>query len=282
MKTLLRPSLLALVGLLSVPAAPALASSRPAAQGATELPAARAIIDRFIEVTHSKEVLEKTRSLHVVGTFSMSAMGLEGAAEIWSARPNLRVVSIEMGAFGKTVTGYDGKNAWMVQPMIGARLLSGTELLQASLEADYDAALKRGDKYLSMETVGQEAFEGKPCYKVKLVAKPMEGMDAEASLPARTSFEYYEVTTGLLAGTSGFVDSEMGSGPFTTVSSDYKEFGGQLLATRTQVRQSGVEIQLLFASVEYDTATPETFVPPIEIRKLLEGEAAPASGAKGG
>lgn len=280
MKTLLRPGLLALVGLLTVPVA--LGASRSASQEAKgELPSARALIDRFAEVTHAKEVVEKTRSMHVLGKFSMAGMGLEGPAEIWSARPNLRTVSIQMGAFGQTVTGYDGKHAWMVQPMMGARLLSGTELLQASLEADYDAALKRGDKFLSMETVAKETFEGKECFKVKLVAKPSPGMDAAGSLQARTSFEYYEVASGLLAGTSGYIDSEMGSGPFTTVSSDYKDFGGQLLATRTRVRQSGIEIELSFTSVEYDTATAETFAPPAEVRALLEDEE-PAAAGKGG
>src|SRR6185369_12258086 len=54
-----------------------------------------------------------------------------------------------------TVAGYDGKVAWMVQPMVGPRILTGTELMTTRIEAVYDGALKTSDRYESMKTVGK-------------------------------------------------------------------------------------------------------------------------------
>lgn len=243
--------------------------AEPVAEPASDaLPPARTVLDRFAKVTHAAEVIARTHSLHATGSFSMS--GTTGPVEIWSAKPSRRSVSMELGGFGTMITGFDGKNGWMTQSMMGARLFSGTELLQAMLEAPYDASLKPSEFYESMKTLGRETFEEKECLAVELVAKPLAGMDAEKTRQARTSVEYYEVASGLLIGSKSFQEGELGSGPVTQVFSDYTDFGGQLLATRTLVRQSGLEIELAVTAVEYDTATEATFTPPAEIQQLLE------------
>jgi hypothetical protein len=253
-----------------------LASVAPAALARTQeaLPSAREIIDRYAQVTHLAESLAKTSSMHVQGEFAMKAMGLKGEAEIWTGKPDRRFVSMEMGAFGRMVTGFDGHTAWMTHPMMGARILKGTELLPAKLEAAYDAALKPERDYESIQTLGRETFEGKDCYKVEVVARPLAGMDPEKTKAVRTSLEFYEVASGLLIGNSGRQEGEMGGGPFTSVFSDYRDFGGQLMAARTVVRQAGQEIELTFDSVEYDTATEAVFALPVEIQKMVGAEGA--------
>ena len=237
------------------------------------MPSAREIVDRYAEVTHLADALAKTQSLHVKGSFAMEAMGLKGAAEIWSAKPDRRSVAMEMGAFGKMVTGFDGKTAWMTHPMMGTRILKGPELLQAKLEAAYDSALKPEKDYESMQTLGRESFEGKDCYKVEVVARALEGMDPVQTRPVRTSIEFYEVATGLLIGNNGRQEGEMGGGPFKTIFSDYREFGGQLMAAKTRVRQAGQEILLTIESVEFDTASEAVFALPIEVQKMLDAAA---------
>jgi len=245
----------------------------PSARTQEALPAAREIVDRYAQVTHLAESLAKTSSLHAKGAFAMEAMGLKGEAEIWSAKPDRRSVSMEMGAFGKMVTGFDGQTAWMTHPMMGARILKGPELLQAKLEAAYDSSLKPGRDYESMQTLGREAFEGKDCYKVEVVARPLEGMDPEKSRAVRTSLEFYEVASGLLIGNMGRQEGEMGGGPFTTVFSDYRDFGGPLMAAKTRVRQAGQEITLTIESVEFDKATDADFAMPMEVQKLVSAGA---------
>jgi len=251
--------------------------AQDAAPAAEALPSAREVIDRFAEVTHAKEALEKTRSVHMQGKFSMPAMGIEGAMEIWSGKPDLRLTSIEMGGFGSMLSGFDGQVAWMTNPMMGARILKDAEFLQAKLEASYDSVLKSPDLYESMKTVGRENFEGKDCYKLELVAKPLAGMDAEKTREVRTINEFYEVASGLVAGSKGKQEGEMGGGPYTQIAADYKEFGGQLVATKNTVRASGQEIVLTIDTVEFDTAGETTFALPKEIQALLESEAKKAA-----
>jgi hypothetical protein len=274
MKHLVSVCLLALAGVVSLPS-PAAAALTRSSQG-EELPSAREVIQRYATAANLKTALEKTRSMHVVGTVSVPSMGLEGAMEIWSAKPNLRISSMEVGGFGKIVTGFDGKVGWMTQPMMGARLLSGTELLQAKLEASYDNALKPESHYESARTVARQTFEGKDCWVVEVVAKPLDAaMDADATRAVRTSKDFYEIATGLLLGTEGRQEGEMGSGPFTTVFTGYKDFGGQLLPTKTSLRAMGQEFVIEIGSVEFDTAGAATFTPPLEVQKLIEAAAAP-------
>lgn len=276
MKQLSRARLLVLAFALVPSSSSALAAPR-VARAQEALPSAREIVDRFAAVTHLEESLEKTSSMHVKGSFAMEAMGLKGAAEIWSAKPNRRYVSMEMGPFGTVVTGFDGQTAWMTHPMMGARILAGTEFLQAKLEASYDEKLKTKG-YDSLTTLGREAFEGKECYKVEVVARPLEGMDVESTRAVRTSLEYYEIASGLLIGSSGRQEGELGGGPFTQVFSDYRDFSGALMPVKTMVRQSGQEIVLTLERVEFDTATEATFGLPVEIQKLVEaGTAKPAT-----
>lgn len=276
MKHLLRSSLLFFVS-----AAPGQAAFAPAASEAFQqsegLPSAREIVERFAAETKLKESLEKTRSMHATGRFTLTAMEINGTLEVWSAKPNRRFFSVDMGPFGKSITGFDGKTGWSTHPMLGARLLSGSELLQTQLESGYDAALKTSDHYESMRTVGRETFEGKDCHAVEFVAKPLEGMDPASTLAARTSREYYEIASGLLIGAVGRQESEMGDSPYTALSSDYQDFGGWLMATKTVIRISGQEFALTIDSVEYDTATEATFALPLEIQKLVEAASAPAA-----
>ncbi len=274
-----------LFSLLAVPAvaatgAPLRIARLQQASGAEELPSARSIIDRYAEVTKRAGTIEKTSSMHQTGKFLMPAFGIEGSLEAWSAKPDKRMAVVDMGPAGKLSQGYDGKVAWMVHSMIGPRILKGPELLQTLLEADYQAELKSSPLIESIQTVGREKFEGKDCYDVQVVAKPLEGMDAEKSKEMRTSHEYYDVESGLLVGIKGRQEGEMGGGPYSAVVSDYKEFGGCLLPTKTVMKHSGQEFTLTTDSVEFDTATDDLFLLPKEIQAKLESEAKKAEAPK--
>jgi hypothetical protein len=167
----------------------------------------------------------------------------------------------------------------MTQPMMGARVLDGAELLQFKLEADFEAVLKNSDAYESTRTLGIETFEEKPCYKVEVVAKPLADMDAAKSREVRTTHEFYDVESGLLLGTKGYQEGEMSSGPYSTVSSDYKDFGGQLMASKSTIKSSGQEFEILIDSVEYDTATDALFALPKEVQDVLASRAVKAAPA---
>lgn len=252
--------------------------AQAAAQDA--LPSAREVIDRFVEVTKLRPLLEKTKSMHQVGTFEMKSMGLSGKAESWSAKPDLRYETVEMGGFGQTLSGYDGKVGWMSTSLTGALILDGTDLMLSRLEADYSTLLKPESAYESMRTVGHATFEGKDCYELELVARLPAGMDAEKSRAVRTMQEYYEVATGLEIGRKGRHDGQLGKGPFEIVYADYKDFGGALLSARNLVRGQGVEIAMSYDTIEFDTATAANFALPKDVQAKLAPKPPPAPKAE--
>lgn len=254
-------------------AAPSVRAQEAVAQA---LPTAREVVDRFAEVAKLRESLEKTRSMHARGTLSIPALGIQGKLETWSAKPSQNRMSMDMGPAGTMVAGCDGEVAWMTHPLMGARLLKDTELLQSRVEASWFAALKQGEAYESLRTVGREAFEGKECWKIEVVTRPLPGMDAEETRESRTTHEYYEIESGLLRGAKSRMEGELGTVASTTFHAEYRELGGRLLATRTIVRQTGQEIVLTVDSVELDTLGPEAFLPPPEVQALL-APAAPAA-----
>jgi hypothetical protein len=273
------PSLLLATVLAGVPSASATPINAAPARQEAPLPSGREVIDRYLATAKLTDALDKTSSMHMKGRFKMAAMDLGGPLEILSAKPNLRVTTIDLGPFGKQVMGYDGKVAWSTHEMTGPRILKGAELLQTQLEADYDGAMKKAEHYESLRTVGRETFEGKDCYKVEVVAKPLPGMDAGATKTTRTSYEFYDVATGLQVGTTGVQHSEMGEVPYTAVVSDYKELSGYMLPAKTTMRLASQEFELMIDSVEFDTVKPESFALPPEIRTLAEADAAKPAAA---
>jgi len=102
-------------------------------------------------------------------------------------------------------------------------------------------------------------FEGRRCYKLRIVRN--------AGQPDE---EFYDVETGLLAGSVILRESPMGAVKATNVLSDYKPFGGVRLATRGVQRQSGVEQVITILTVEHDTVPATAFDPPAEIRTMLQ------------
>jgi len=251
--------------LISLPTA---ATAQEATEaGATEaLPAARTVIDRFLDVTNFTATAEKTKSTHVTGTISIPLMGMEGIYDQYQAKPNRFLMEMELAGMGTQLQGFDGKVGWMVHPMMGAMIFDDIQLLQTANRAAYDSPAKPAKPYESIETVGREKFEGKECYKLQLVLHPAEGMDAEKTKKMRTSFEYYEIESGLLIGTESTRDSPQGIMPITNIFSDYRMFGERKMAALNVQRQAGMEIELTVDSVEFDTVEDDKFALPKEVQ----------------
>lgn len=241
---------------------------------ATDLPPARKVLDRFLEVTRAKEFVEKTTSMHVTGKFELSGGQMEGPIQIWFKKPNLQRSAIELPMIGKMVQGCDGKVSWMTNAMTGARLSSGVELLQARLEADYAARLKPDSIFESIETVGRKTFDGRDCYEVEEVLRAPEGMDAQETLEGRTVHAFYEVESGLLAGTELYTESDMFAGKVRTFYKEYGTYAGYPIAKRSVIETGPQVVTITVESVELDTVDDAVFSVPADVQALLDREAA--------
>jgi hypothetical protein len=237
----------------------AAAAGRPVvAQAPSDLPAGRAVIDRFVDAIGGAETLRKVRSQRAVGTFEVPGPGITGQIEVLSAAPNLMRQRLVVPGLGTVESGYDGTVGWLDDPTIGPMVLDGKALAQMKVDADFYAALHREDVYQTVETVERTTFEGTDAYKLRLVTTAGD-----------EQFEYFSVETGLLVGGQSVRALPMGEFPTTTVLTEYKTFGGLRLATRWVQRSMGVEQTITITNVEFDGVDPAIFALPARIKALV-------------
>ncbi len=231
----------------------------PPSQPSADLPETRTIIARYIEAIGGKDALLKTVSRHIRGTFLVPARGLEGSLEMFRSIPNKLLIRLNIPGMGEITQGFDGQVGFTNSPMQGASILEGNQLRQIGETADFYTELHRAEKFTSMETVELTEFQGKPCYKVKLVSKT-----------GREFAEFFDQQTGLLAGNVGEQESPGRTVEQITVYSDYKRFGDLLLPTRTVVRVMDFERVMTYESVEFNTVDETVYELPEEVKALIK------------
>ncbi|MCC7291592.1 MAG: hypothetical protein IT449_05985 [Phycisphaerales bacterium] len=175
--------------------------------------------------------------------------------------------------------GFDGTVAWSLS-MMGPSIMEGEQAEALKKQAEFHDEVRDLKKYKSVDTVDLADFEGRKCYKLRLVEG--EGEKAEES------FEYYDAETGLQAGQISQRPGMGGSMEATMVFVEYKEFGGVKTPCKMVMKAMGMEQAITIASVEYDTVDPKVFDLPQEIKDLQKENAAldkaagdkPAGGAE--
>jgi hypothetical protein len=222
---------------------------------AQQLPPAREIVERYVEAIGGREAVSRPSQRHTV--IEMSAMGMTMTMETWQARPNLMLTRTQMPGVGPTTTGYDGRTAWSVDPMQGARLLVDAELQQTLLMADFDAQTDLEKSYPTMETLGQRQVEGQACWNVKMVH--VGGVESQ---------NCFDVQTGLLIGTTSTAEGPMGPISVEQVLADYQDFDGVKMPTRTTASMMGQMIVSAVKSVSHEPFDASVFALPPEIRAL--------------
>jgi len=233
----------------------------------TELPEARSLVEAHIAASGGDSAMERQMDSTTTGRFVMPAAGMEGQMTLFSRSPTERAIHIELPGIGEIQSGYKDGQAWSVDPFMGPRLITGTEL-QMQIESNELGALMRSDEFVdSMETVGMAEYNGSPCYKVAVVWKS-----------GRESSDCYSVDSGLLIASEGSVESPMGVMETITIFTDYKTFQSDgveiTLPATSEVTTMGQKQQLIIDSVELGTPADEHFELPPAIVTLMEDQAA--------
>ena len=233
----------------------------PASPAATQsaLPEAQTIIDRHVAAIGGKQALAARKSAHLVGSISVPANGMSGSVEVFAARPNKVLVKQSIAGVGEIAEGFDGTHAWSMNPMMGPMLASGDELKQRAQDADFDMALNMASRYTAMKTLEKTTFDGRECYKVSLTRK--DGTE---------DIDYYDVATGLKAGSVNTRKSPMGQITVTTTLSDYKKSGELMQPMTMKQSLQGIDMITTFTTVEYDKVDPAVFELPAQIKALIK------------
>lgn len=227
---------------------------------AQELPKGAEILKKSVEAMGGEAAIRNRVESHMTGTFEVPSAGLSGTLEVFTANgPSRMLTVIDIPGAGTVRSGFDGKNGWSINPMLGTHLLTGNQLEQLKQQAD-QLALLAPDKYFkSIETVEKTTFAGKDAYKVRLTTVWDESYH-----------EFYDTNTGLQLGSTRTLESPMGAVEITSTLDEWKEFGGIKVPTLTRQAMMGAEQVIKITNVEYKALDPKVFELPAEVKALIK------------
>lgn len=223
-----------------------------------QTPAARQLVDRYVEQIGGADAVLSHETWTATGTFAMAAAGISGPIHVY--QDGERSFSrISVPGVGELLRGFDGTTGWSINPLEGPRLLEGRELAQTREEATRGAALRDRSVVTSMETLEKTTMNEQECWLVKLVWKS-----------GRETRDCYSVETGLLVATTGKTTTPMGEFEYTTLINDYKQFGDLKIATRIVQTALGQQQVVTTDSIEFGPVADSIFALPDPIKALTK------------
>jgi hypothetical protein len=147
------------------------------------------VIARYVAAIGGEEAIAHLPARWERGRQEIVSAGVTLRYELFAA-PNRQFTRSEVPGLGEVTSGVEGAVAWLVGPATGPMLLDGLALQQARQGADPLAALHPARYVAAAETVGDTAFGGVRCWKVKVTTTWNEEYD-----------EFFSAETGLLQGT---------------------------------------------------------------------------------
>lgn len=228
-----------------------LAASTPAGG----LPRAWEVVERHLEAAGGRAAFVKLGSREVWARYEIPGRRLSGELRVFSARPDRLVIKTEHPELGVAVTGFDGTVGWSIEPGSRPTLITGGALADLHADAVYDRYDE--ESLLSAETVEVADFDGRPCVKLKVVR-----------VPGRESFEYFDVTTGLFAGSIARRETDKGLVTRTTTVSRYQTTDGVQLPRLIRFRSAGVVQIISVMRVVHNRVDPRVFAAPASLRQV--------------
>jgi len=230
-----------------------------------DLPTGEEVMAKRIEALGGETALARHHNSLMKGKMSIS--GVDMAATIYSASPNLLYTLFESEMIGKMESGCNGEVAWDMSTMQGATVKEGEELEKALFQAAFSPELRWRERYTSVDVQGEEEIDGTACYKVVLT--PTVG---------DTTTAYVDAETWLMVRTETVSNSDMGSISIVANPSDYREVDGvKVPFSMKMVLMGAQEMTTTMDSVEFNVEIPEgTFDLPAEIRELIAANEEPA------
>lgn len=236
-----------------------LAVFTPVVARSQALPTPQQLAARHDSLIGGRAALEARKSVRMVGTFAIPALGIEAPVEINKLRPNKYLFRTTLGPMGEILSGYDGTRAWQIQPGQPPAILDGSAADQIKEQGDFFGDFHDFTRFTSAETIDQTTVDGRKVYRVKMVRPNGDAVT-----------EHFDVETGYSIGGMMSVATPMGAMETTFSYADYKPFGGMLFATRVVQRNPQFEIIISIASVEFDTLDEAAVAVPDVVKALIK------------
>ena len=191
-----------------------------AASCAAQTPSVERVLARYVEALGGREALLAVKSRVAVGSVVSPTFGTWGEYAEQSRRPNLLARGYRMERYGVVQRVFDGARGWYESPEYAVETLGGARLAELRREAEFDAPLKLGELYPSLQVLGRVRMFDQDL--TELVSKLPEGGEARL---------LFSEATGLLAAVIAPETARSGtSRPVETWYEDYREVQGVKLA----------------------------------------------------
>lgn len=226
-----------------------------------DLPQAREIIAKHVAAIGGEAAIRAKKSRHAKGTIQVVGMDEPGTIEMYSAAPNKALYVVRLPVVGMNMFGYDGDTPWAINRNQGPQVLRNDPMGERIKEqANFFASLYPDSLYTSMETIEKTMFEGRDAWRVRL--QTPSGMTID---------HFFDVETGLLAGTEELREMAAGQPPIAVVNvvSEYRDFDGVKIATKNVQRVMGGETVTTLETVEFDKVSDDVFELPREIEAQM-------------
>lgn len=223
------------------------------------LPSARDLVARHIAAIGGSAAYLAVKSVRLRGRFELTGQNIAADFEMMAARPNKLRLHIDIPGLGLNESGYDGKVGWTLNPQVGPRLLSGRELDELAIDANFDSTLHPADQYKELTTIGRTVYDGRDAFKVR--AMFTSGVE---------QIEYFDAQTGLQIGWEATRQTELGLVPASAILRDYKKFGRLMQPTTIVQKALFLEQVLRVTSCDYDVVPASAFDLPAQIKALLK------------
>ncbi|MCS7315901.1 MAG: hypothetical protein RMI94_01125 [Bryobacterales bacterium] len=199
---------------------------------------AEQILEKSIAATGGRQAYARLRTTRARGTVEFQDQHLHGTVEFCAKAPNKRLLVFDFEHLGPTRQGFDGKVAWVEDPINGLRKLTGAELERVRLEADFHRPLKWRELYAAIELIGVEQVAGRPAYVLRLT--PKRGMPG---------LHYYDAETFLLVRQDLPQPSARGVLEIRAWFSDYRDAGGVKTPFRIEQEMAGAKVVIHFTEI---------------------------------
>jgi outer membrane lipoprotein-sorting protein len=178
---------------------------------------------------------------------------------VYVKQPNLRRTVVEIQNIGKIEEGYDGKHAWQLDPIMGAKLKNNNDDdLAAGLDVGGEIDWRK--TYKSATNEGEEKINGKDTYRVKLEAKK-----------GGSETRYFEKATGLVIKLKKNSKSDLGNFTVDMDIGDYKKIGDVTMPHNFAISMLGQKVEMKLTEVKLNPTIPDSqFAPPDAVKELIK------------
>lgn len=154
-------------------------------------PLAKPVLEKYLEASGGKAAFDKFTSRVSTGTVELTALGMKGTVEIVEESPDKSSTIITAPGLGIMQRTYDGRRAWLQDPLQGFIRFTGMGLALAREGAVFNKPAQLGDLYQSAVFIGEEQLAGKDVNVIRLGLERWY-FDADTGLLLRKGNIYYD------------------------------------------------------------------------------------------